>query len=109
MTPGRYDFQVFRGTTFERDIRIENSAAEIMPYPGFTPRLSLRRVPLGEVEITGNTSWMEDDPTTGTIQMDLNVSQTTLLTYEKYVYDLEIEHTDGTVLRVLNGIFKVAN
>jgi hypothetical protein len=109
MNPGRYDFQLFRGTTFERDIRIETNESDPAGYPGYTPRLTLRKVMAGNVVAAANTSWQQDDPTSGIIRINLTVSKTLLLTSDRYVYDLEIEHTDGTVLRILNGIFKVSS
>lgn len=107
MNPGNYDFTVYRGASFEREIRIENNLGAPVPFPGFTPRMVLRTDYETSTTILAVASWRDDDEDTGAIVVRLTSSKTLLLTSSRYVYNLEIEDPNGNVERVLQGIVHV--
>jgi hypothetical protein len=47
------------------------------------------------------------DRTTGVLTISLTANQTTALDAERYVYDVEITSSTGSVTRVLEGIITV--
>lgn len=103
MQPGRYDFLIYQGTTFEREIRVEQADGELFSLIGFTPLMQIRENYESEAALSVVCSVID-----GKIYVELSATETEQLKLPRYVYDLEIHSTAGKVYRVLNGIITVS-
>jgi hypothetical protein len=103
MTPGRYDFLIYQGTTFTRTIQVEQPNGDPYPFGGFTPIMQIR--PNYESDVTYPVTC---SIVSGDIVASLTPLQTDAIPGGRYVYDLEIHGPGDTVHRVLNGIVTVS-
>lgn len=115
MTAGVLNFGCEQGATWRRSVTWKTGAPpDPVNLTGCTARASIRANPASEV--VASISCAIPAPLTGVIELELTASQTSALpaagarwnTPSNYVYDLEVQHPDGTVTRLLNGAFSVS-
>lgn len=112
MTPGRLDITIYQGATFKRIIRLKNSAMAEIDLTGSTARMQIRQAitdatPLIELTAANDRATITD-AANGEITLWIADEDTAELDFFKGVYDLEIEYSDGTVDRVLEGKVKLS-
>jgi hypothetical protein len=110
MTPGQLSLIIYQGTTFRRVIRLQDTTVTpAMPIDlsGATVRMHVRAAISDTatlLELTGaNGRATVSDALNGEITLLVSDEDTAALDFKKAVYDLEIEYSDGTVDRVLQG------
>lgn len=107
MTPGYLDITIYQGATFKRIIRLKDSANVAIDLTGGAARMQIRRVitdatPLIELAAANGRATIAD-AANGEVSLLIAAEDTSALDFERGVYDLEIEYSDGTVDRVLEG------
>lgn len=104
MAAGVYDFTLEQGTTFRRTIKVG------MDLTGYTARMSIAPKagqPAAITLTTGSgitiTASATPETTPSEILLTITDAQSSGLTLKRGVYDLELESTDGDVIRLLEG------
>lgn len=99
-----WDFTIDQGATFKRTITVELNG-DLLDLTGYSARMQFRRgIPSSvvEFELTSN-----DDLTlggaAGTIAMLIDAETTAAMSFNQWVYDLELVEPDGEVIRLLSG------
>ena len=101
MAAGKYDFTLEQGTTFSREITVQDSGSA-MNLTGYTPRMQMRSTHDSStiaLTITASIS----NATQGKISLSATDTLTSAVEEGIYVYDLEIESSGGTVTRLMEG------
>ena len=108
MTPGKVNFLCPQGSTFNRRLtyKINNVPVNLN---GYTSRLQVRETHYAQDTIVALTSGngITLGGSAGTIDVLMAASATALFDAGNFVYDLELESTDGTVNRLVEGSFIV--
>jgi hypothetical protein len=110
MTPGKLNLIIFQGTTFRRVIRLQDTTvtpAVPIDLSGATVRMHIRAAisdtaTLLELNETNGRAVISD-ALNGEITLLVTAAITAALDFLKAVYDLEIQYSNGTVDRVLQG------
>lgn len=106
MAAGSYDITCEQGATFSRTLTIKDANGVARNLSGYTARMQVRRTVSSTstlAELTTENGGLTVN-SSGVIVMSMNATTTAALTDEG-VYDLEIEASDGTVERVIEGNF----
>lgn len=97
----RVNLYVEAGATFSREITYTNPDGTLFDLTDYSAELQVRPT------ATSSTKVIDIEPTidveTATISWTFTAAQTALLTASKYVYAMELTHTDGTVIRFIEG------
>lgn len=97
----RVNLYVEAGATFSREITYTNPDGSVFDLTGYTAQLQIRLTP------SSSTAVISLNPNinvqTGKISWTFSAQGTALLTAPKYVYALELTHTNGTVIRFIEG------
>lgn len=108
MTPGRVNFLCPQGSTFSRRLtyKIDDIPVNLT---GFSSRLQVRETHYDTDTIVSLTSGsgITLGGSAGTIDILIAASATALFDAGTWVYDLEIESTNGTIDRLVEGSFIV--
>jgi hypothetical protein len=106
MEPATYNFTIYQGTTFERQMTYKTTAGVVVALAAYHVRMKLRKTWGGTVLLS-----LSDAPGGGiavtnvspNITLTITVAQTTALNFEFAVYDMEIESPAGAVDRLIEG------
>lgn len=94
------------GATFSREVTYTNADGSVFDLTDYSAELQVRLTAASETaEITLNPSI---DVPTGKVSWTFTAAQTSGLTAPKYVYAIELTHTDGTVIRFIEGEITVS-
>ena len=108
MTPGRLNFTCPQGSTFQRTVtyKIDNVPVNLTGYSG---RLQVRETHDATDYIVSliNGSGITMGGSAGTIGILIADDVTANFITGDHVYDLEIESTNGTTTRLIEGRFNV--
>jgi hypothetical protein len=108
MTPGKVNFLCPQGSTFNRRLTYKINDVPVN-LNGYTSRLQVRETHYAQDTIVALTS--ENGITlggsAGTIDVLIAASATALFDAGNFVYDLELESTNGTINRLVEGSFIV--
>lgn len=112
MTPGSLDLIIYQGSTFKRVIRLTDATPAAIDLTGSTARMHIRQAitdatPMIELN-EANGRALITDAAAGEITLLITDEDTAALDFTKGVYDLEVEYSDGTVDRVLEGKVKLS-
>jgi len=101
MAAGKYDFTLEQGTTFSREITVQDSGSA-MNLTGYTPRMQMRSThDSSTIALTFTAS--VSNAVQGKIQLSATDSATSAVEEGIYVYDLEIESSSSGVTRLMEG------
>lgn len=89
------------GATFTREVTYTNPDGTVFDLTGYTAELQVRQTATSATAVIDMEP--DIDTETGVISFTFTAAQTALLTAPKYVYAIELTHTDGTVLRFIEG------
>jgi hypothetical protein len=89
------------GATFSRQVTYTNADGTVFDLTGYTAELQVRETATSATA----TLTVEPDITveTGVVSWTFTATETSTLTAAKYVYAIELTHTDGTVIRFIEG------
>lgn len=112
MTPGSLDLVILQGATFKRILRLTDATPAAIDLTGSTARMHIRQTiadTTALIELTeSNGRATVTDAAGGEVTLLISDEDTAALDFAKGVYDLEIEYSDGTVDRVLEGKVKLS-
>ena len=96
-----------QGTTFSKQITVyENDGTTIQNLTGYTATSQLRKN-YTSTAYTTILATIQTPATNGIIVMSLTAVQTAALKAGRYVYDLQITHSDETVKRIIEGVITI--
>lgn len=109
MTPGRVNFICPQGSTFNRRITYKIDEVPVN-LTGYSSRLQVRETHYA-TDVIADLSTVNGDITlggsAGTIDILITDAETATFDAGTFVYDLEIEASNGTVDRLIEGNFIV--
>lgn len=111
MAAGNYDLTIEQGATFYQQIIWKDANEDPIDISGYTARMQIRKTVKATTSILSLTT--ENGRITlggaaGTITLEVAAEDTADLTEFCGVYDLELEASDGTVTRLLQGQIEVS-
>ena len=108
MTPGRVNFLCPQGSTFNRRLTYKIDGVPVN-LNGYTSRLQVRETHYAQETIVALTSGsgITLGGSAGTIDLLISASATAAFNAGNFVYDLEIQSTNGTIDRLIEGSFIV--
>ena len=101
------NLSIDQGATFTSDITVKDITGNVFDLTGYTAVAKLAKGYSSTRTRTAMTTAFATDRTTGVLTISLTADQTSALDPERYVYDVEITSSTGTVTRVLEGIITV--
>lgn len=109
MNPGRYNLAVYQGTTF--DLKpVWKIGGVPVDLTNYTVNMQVRYASdtVVIVELSTSNGNASIDAAYGRINLHLSATQTAALPVGTYQYDLNLtNNTDGTVYKILQGVFAV--
>lgn len=99
------EIQIEAGATFSTEITVSDSDGTSKNLASYTARSQLRKSYYSTTATSFNLTIT--DSANGVISMGLTSANTANLKAGRYVYDVEIENTQGTVTRIFEGIATV--
>lgn len=105
--PGRYDFTIFQGASFDRTFTWRTGTpATNVNLTSYTGRMQVRTntaSPTVALEVSTSNGRMTLGGSAGTIAITVTATDTTALMPGQYVYDMEMVSAGGEVTRLLEG------
>lgn len=111
MTAATHDFTIEQGVTLSKSFIWKDSAGVAVNLTGYTARMQIRR------EVNATTTYLSAtntngklviDAANGKITLSLTDEETSAFTWPTGVYDLEVEASDGTVTRLVQGTITIS-
>ena len=105
MTAAKYDITIEKGTTFIQEFVYKDSNSQIIDLTGYTARMQVRQSEPSSTTIFNLTDvdGITIAPLEGKLSVRIEAADTASISAITAVYDLEIEATDGTVTRLVEG------
>lgn len=113
MSAGKLDIHIEQGATFTQIFQLFDSSNDVISIAGATIRGKVKRDLDSADTLLTFTGSLVNDGSDGQGQVVATAAETAALTLDsspagertltEAVYDIEVEQTDGTVLRVLEG------
>jgi len=111
MSAGKYNTEIEKGATFKRTITYKDGTDTPVDLFGASIRMQIRDNYTSETAAisidTSSGGISIDEPENGIFTIELTPAETESLDFRQGVYDIEIEYTEGTVERVLEGRVKI--
>ena len=101
------NLSIDQGATFTSDITVKDINGNVFDLTGYTAVAKMAKGYSSTRTRTTMSTTFATDRTTGVLTISLTDAQTAALDAERYVYDVEIISSTGTVTRVLEGIITV--
>lgn len=105
MIAGVYNFTIYQGATFSREITVKDANNDLYDFTNHTARMHIRSEVDSSttmIELTTENGRITLGGTLGTVDLLIDADDTALLTTDG-VYDLEIINSSGRVDRLLKG------
>ena len=99
------EIQIEAGATFSTEITVSNSDGTSKNLADYSARSQLRKSYYSSTSTSFDLTSTES--ANGTISRGLTAANTANLKAGRYVYDVEIQNTQGTVTRIFEGIATV--
>ena len=101
MAAGKYDFTLEQGTTFSREITVQENGSA-MNLTSYTARMQMRSTHDSTSAALSFTVAVSN-AAQGKVSISATDTQTSAVEEGIYVYDLEIESSQGAVTRLMEG------
>ena len=118
MAAGIYNFTIEQGTTFRRTFKYKSSTGDPISLENHAVRMQIRKtvesatpeLSITESDGNGTPATSFDVSTTNTNEFELTISKedTTAMSFNTAVYDIEIQDAAGVVTRLLQGKIKLS-
>lgn len=99
-------FHVEAGATYSQEFVYRDDNGDLFDLAGYSARLQLRETP--EDARPALDIELDIELETSTLSFELSAAQTSTLTAPRYKYAIELYAPDETVIRLLQGSFKVS-
>ena len=106
MSAGKHDFIIEQGATFSKVLTWKDSTGTPINLTGYSARMQVRssvEAASTIIELTTVNSRITLGGVAGTITLNISAADTTALTAESGVYDLELVSGANVVTRLLEG------
>ena len=106
MSAANYDLKIEQGADFNLPMLLKNGDGSVMDLTNYTARMHIRRYVFDEeflIELTTANARLVFSIVTGTLTIRLTAAETAALTECHGVYDLELVHNGGNVIRLIEG------
>ena len=100
------NINIDQGSAFLSVITVEDTAGNVVDLTGFTAAGQIRKTYASNT-ISATFGASITQPTLGKISLTLPASTTNGMKFGRYVYDVEITSSGGTVSRVIEGQVEV--
>lgn len=107
MEPATYNFSIYQGATWARQMTYKDGNGNVINLSGYLCRLKIRQTWGGTVLLSlsnGAEGGITVAATSPNITVTLTPTQTDALTFQKAVYDMELESPAGVVDRLIEGV-----
>jgi len=102
------NYNIDQGTTFSSTVTVRDSSGDPLDLTGYTAIAKMALGYSGTRTRIDLTIVFDSDRSTGEVTMSLTATQTAALEAPaRYVYDLEITDSSGTVTRIIEGLMTV--
>ena len=102
------NFTIDQGATFSSTVTVKDSTGSALDLTGYTATAKMALGYSSTRTRTDLTIAFNSDRTTGGVTMSLTATQTAALEAPaRYVFDLDITDSSGTVTRVIEGLMTV--
>lgn len=99
------ELQIEAGATFVTEVSVKDNYGNAMNLVNYLARSQLRKSYYSTTAT--NFTVTLPDAANGALKMQLTAANTANIRPGRYVYDVEIENTEGTVSRIFEGIVTV--
>jgi len=99
------NLQIDQGSTFKTTIFVATADSETLNLSGYTVRAQIRKSYASTTAFDFDTAI--DDAEEGVISISLTAAAAGALKAGRYVYDVEVESSNGNVTRVIEGQVEV--
>lgn len=106
MAAGKLDLVIEKGATFIKKIYYKDKNKNVIDLTGYTARMQIRERSSSAnyiVELTTANGGIIITTSTGEIKLFISDTDTSAITANKGVYDLELIDGSGTVIKLLRG------
>ena len=110
MSAGKYNLDIEAGATFRRTITYTAANDEPVDLFGALIRMQIKDNHLSEtaaISLSVSSGITITEPEDGEFVIEITAAQTESIPFRQGVYDIEIEYTEGTVERILEGRVKI--
>lgn len=107
MPAGYSELFMEQGATFNTSITLDDVAGEAFNLVSYTASSQMRKSYYSSNAAATFTVSTGNDPSLGIITMSLNAANTANIYPGRYVYDVYVENSAGSRVRVLEGIINV--
>lgn len=102
------NYNIAQGTTFSSTVTVRGSSGDPLDLTGYTATAKMALGYSSTRTRTDLTIVFDSDRTTGEVTMSLTATQTAALEAPaRYVYDLDVTDSSGTVTRIIEGLMTV--
>ncbi len=102
------NFNIDQGATFSSTVTVKDSTGSALDLTGYTATANMALGYASTRTRTALTIAFNSDRTTGGVTMSLTATQTAALEAPaRYVFDLDITDSSGTVTRVIEGLMTI--
>ena len=102
------NLRIDQGATFSSDVTVSDTDGNVFDLTGYTARAKMATGYTSTRTRVTITATVNADPTTGIVTLSLTDTQTAALEAPaRYVYDLEVVSSAGSVTRVIEGIINI--
>jgi hypothetical protein len=111
MAAAVYDFYIEQGATFYQPLVWKDSNDDPVDLTGYIARMQIRKTvksPDPLISLTTENGRITLGGDQGTITLEIDADDTADFTTFCGVYDLEVEASDGTVTRLLEGQIEIS-
>jgi len=111
MSAGRYNFEIEEGATFTRTITYTDNANTAIDLAESTVRMQIRDnygAANAVISLSTPSTGITLSSETGKFTVTMTATQTESLGIKQGVYDIEVEYSNGTVERILEGRVKIS-
>ena len=111
MSAGRYNFEIEEGATFTRTITYTDNEDTAIDLAGSTVRMQIRdnyAAADAVISLSTPNTGITLSNETGKFTITMTATQTESLGIKQGVYDIEVEYSNGTVERILEGRVKIS-
>ena len=109
--PAKLKLQIYQGATFQHRLRWRTSGGTPIDLTGCMARMQVRsdiESPVVLLSLTTESGGITLGGTAGTIDLLVSDEDTSAITWDGGVWDLEIAHPGGTVTRLAEGSISVS-
>lgn len=111
MTAAAYDFVIEQGATLNKTFVWKSSDGVVIPLTGYTARMQIRATvssPDILLELSTSNGLIVITPNAGQIALICGPTVTSVITWRRGKYDLELTSPTGVVTRLLYGEVEVS-